>query len=100
MASYTELKRMALRLRREAIKKEIPTQYLAMADAKIDMAIFSRTDPSGKAKTPELRRNRYNRAVGELCIAIEVLRAHTVKLYEYKREVRYKFLANELFKST
>jgi hypothetical protein len=99
MASYTELKRMALRLRREAIKKEIPSQYLAFADAKIDKAIFSRTRPDKEALTSFEKKRGYDRAKTELSIAIDILNAHIKKLYEYEREVRYKFLANELCKS-
>ena len=94
MASYTELKREALKLRKKAIKMDIPSQYLAMADSKIDKAIFSRQS-SVKERRPEFKRLCYRRAVSEMVTASDILMAHTTRMYEYRNEKgnRYKHLA-------
>lgn len=95
MASYTELKREALKLRKRAQKLDIPGQYLAMADAKIDKAIFSRTVMGSKEKPSIKKRIAYKRATEELITAIDVLRAHTTKLYERNRG-NLKFIYKEI----
>jgi len=96
MASYTELKREALKLRRKSIKMNIPSQYLAMADARIDKAIFSRTRPDKPMQTAREKQLGYKRAINEILVAIDVLRAHTTRMYEYERGTRYKLLAQEI----
>lgn len=72
--SYSHLKKEAFKLRRAAVSGGIQSDYLALADSYIDRAMFFRSDTCRRPS-----REKYERAVGLMLVAVDVLESYVKK---------------------